>query len=174
MTPAAHGQSATGLVAVAPLMSSPLTSLAPRAISNWSGRGTVTHKKAVASLGQVPPELYPDLLHQILPICLFPLNCLPQQFPFLSLPYPSASFPFLVISSFYPFYYLPDVPLYPSLLLRHVSFVDCPGHDILMATMLNGAAVMDAALLLIGELLLNNGNQFAVQSIRFSTVVQLL
>jgi len=34
-------------------------------------------------------------------------------------------------------------------LQRHVSFVDCPGHDILMATMLNGAAVMDAALLLI-------------------------
>jgi translation initiation factor 2 gamma subunit (eIF-2gamma) len=32
---------------------------------------------------------------------------------------------------------------------RHVSFVDCPGHDILMATMLTGAAVMDAALLLI-------------------------
>ena len=36
-------------------------------------------------------------------------------------------------------------------LSRHVSFVDCPGHDILMATMLNGAAVMDAALLLIGK-----------------------
>ncbi|CAD7680025.1 unnamed protein product [Nyctereutes procyonoides] len=34
-------------------------------------------------------------------------------------------------------------------LVRHVSFVDCPCHDILMATMLNGAAVMDAALLLI-------------------------
>jgi len=34
-------------------------------------------------------------------------------------------------------------------LYSHVSFVDCPGHDILMATMLNGAAVMDAALLLI-------------------------
>lgn len=34
-------------------------------------------------------------------------------------------------------------------LQRHVSFVDCPGHDILMATMLNGAAVMDAAILLI-------------------------
>ena len=34
---------------------------------------------------------------------------------------------------------------------RHVSFVDCPGHDILMATMLNGAAIMDAALLLIGN-----------------------
>ncbi|KAI8143930.1 eukaryotic translation initiation factor 2 subunit 3 [Fennellomyces sp. T-0311] len=34
-------------------------------------------------------------------------------------------------------------------LVRHVSFVDCPGHDILMTTMLSGAAVMDAALLLI-------------------------
>uniref|UniRef100_F7BZR4 protein-synthesizing GTPase n=1 Tax=Equus caballus TaxID=9796 RepID=F7BZR4_HORSE len=33
-------------------------------------------------------------------------------------------------------------------LVRHISFVDCPGHDILMATTLNGAAVMDAALLL--------------------------
>ena len=33
--------------------------------------------------------------------------------------------------------------------VRHVLFVDCPGHDILMATMLNTAAVMDAALLLI-------------------------
>jgi len=36
-------------------------------------------------------------------------------------------------------------------LQRHVSFVDCPGHDILMATMLNGAAVMDAALLVIAS-----------------------
>jgi len=34
-------------------------------------------------------------------------------------------------------------------LSRHVSFVDCPGHDTLMATMLAGAAVMDAALLLV-------------------------
>ena len=34
-------------------------------------------------------------------------------------------------------------------LQRHVSFVDCPGHDILMATMLTEAAVMDACLLLI-------------------------
>lgn len=45
-----------------------------------------------------------------------------------------------------------DVPGFegvPMTLLRHVSFVDCPGHDILMATMLNGAAVMDGALLLI-------------------------
>nr|QCP57270.1 eukaryotic translation initiation factor 2 subunit gamma-like protein [Mangifera indica] len=45
-----------------------------------------------------------------------------------------------------------DVPGYENYrmkLLRHVSFVDCPGHDILMATMLNGAAIMDGALLLI-------------------------
>ena len=34
-------------------------------------------------------------------------------------------------------------------LIRHVSFVDCPGHDILLATMLSGAAVMDCALLLV-------------------------
>ena len=34
-------------------------------------------------------------------------------------------------------------------LLRHISFVDCPGHDVLMATMLAGAAVMDSALLLV-------------------------
>ena len=34
-------------------------------------------------------------------------------------------------------------------LSRHVSFVDCPGHDILMNTMLSGASVMDAALLFI-------------------------
>ena len=34
-------------------------------------------------------------------------------------------------------------------LIRHISFVDCPGHDVLMATMLNGTAVMDAAFLLI-------------------------
>lgn len=37
----------------------------------------------------------------------------------------------------------------PLVLVRHVSFVDCPGHDALMATMLAGAAVMDAALLLV-------------------------
>lgn len=34
-------------------------------------------------------------------------------------------------------------------LKRHFSFVDCPGHHVLMATMLNGAALMDAALLLV-------------------------
>lgn len=37
--------------------------------------------------------------------------------------------------------------------VRHVSFVDCPGHDILMATMLNGAAVMDAAFLLVRRIM---------------------
>ncbi|KAH0775368.1 hypothetical protein KY290_012505 [Solanum tuberosum] len=34
-------------------------------------------------------------------------------------------------------------------LLRHISFVDCPGHEILMTRMLSGATVMDAAFLLI-------------------------
>jgi translation initiation factor 2 subunit 3 len=38
---------------------------------------------------------------------------------------------------------------YRMKLIRPISFVDCPGHDIFVATMLNGAAVMDAALLLI-------------------------
>lgn len=33
--------------------------------------------------------------------------------------------------------------------VRHVSFVDVPGHSQLMATMLNGVAIMDAALLVI-------------------------
>src|SRR5215470_5765622 len=36
-----------------------------------------------------------------------------------------------------------------TMLMKGNSFVDCPGHDILMSTMLSGAAVMDAALLLI-------------------------
>jgi translation initiation factor 2 subunit 3 len=34
-------------------------------------------------------------------------------------------------------------------LLRVVSFVDAPGHEVLMATMLSGAAVMDGAMLVI-------------------------
>lgn len=33
-------------------------------------------------------------------------------------------------------------------LARHVSFVDSPGHNILMATMLNGACIMDSAVLI--------------------------
>uniref|UniRef100_A0A8C5K186 protein-synthesizing GTPase n=1 Tax=Jaculus jaculus TaxID=51337 RepID=A0A8C5K186_JACJA len=42
-------------------------------------------------------------------------------------------------------------------LVRHESFVDCPSHDILMATMLSRAAVMEAALLLIA------GNESCLQ-----------
>ncbi|KAL3508001.1 hypothetical protein ACH5RR_033383 [Cinchona calisaya] len=34
-------------------------------------------------------------------------------------------------------------------LLRHLSFVDCPGHEIFMTRMLSGATIMDGALLLI-------------------------
>ncbi|MGC9111929.1 translation initiation factor IF-2 subunit gamma [Acidilobus sp.] len=34
-------------------------------------------------------------------------------------------------------------------LLRRVSFVDAPGHEILMATMLSGAALMDGAILVV-------------------------
>jgi translation initiation factor 2 subunit 3 len=37
----------------------------------------------------------------------------------------------------------------PTVLQRVVSFVDCPGHESLMANMLSGAAVMDGALLVI-------------------------
>ncbi|MCG2888871.1 MAG: GTP-binding protein, partial [Sulfolobales archaeon] len=33
--------------------------------------------------------------------------------------------------------------------LRRVSFIDAPGHEVLMATMLSGAALMDGALLVV-------------------------
>ncbi len=33
--------------------------------------------------------------------------------------------------------------------VRHVSFVDAPGHEMLMATMLSGAAIIDAAILVV-------------------------
>lgn len=33
--------------------------------------------------------------------------------------------------------------------VRHVSFVDSPGHEMLMATMLSGAAIIDAAILVV-------------------------
>ncbi len=36
-----------------------------------------------------------------------------------------------------------------SALVRHVSFVDVPGHSQLMGTMLNGVSIMDASILLI-------------------------
>ena len=39
----------------------------------------------------------------------------------------------------------------PMELKRHISFVDCPGHDVLMATMLNGVSIMDAAALIIAS-----------------------
>lgn len=41
--------------------------------------------------------------------------------------------------------------LYGMNLVKHVSFIDCPGHEILMATMLNGASIMDSALLVIAS-----------------------
>lgn len=37
----------------------------------------------------------------------------------------------------------------PTLFLRKVSFVDAPGHESLMATMLSGATIMDGAVLLV-------------------------
>jgi len=36
--------------------------------------------------------------------------------------------------------------------LRNVSFIDAPGHETLMATMLSGAAIMDAALLMVSAI----------------------
>lgn len=40
---------------------------------------------------------------------------------------------------------------YDMNLVKHVSFIDCPGHEILMATMLTGASIMDSALLVIAS-----------------------
>ncbi len=34
--------------------------------------------------------------------------------------------------------------------IRYITFVDAPGHEMLMATMLSGAAIMDAAILVVG------------------------
>ena len=42
-----------------------------------------------------------------------------------------------------------DVPGQKCEPLRYVSFIDAPGHEMLMATMLSGAAVIDAAILVI-------------------------
>ncbi len=49
------------------------------------------------------------------------------------------------------YYVEPTCPVHgsPAKFLRAVSFVDAPGHEALMATMLSGAALMDGALLLI-------------------------
>lgn len=40
---------------------------------------------------------------------------------------------------------------YDMVLVKHISFIDCPGHEILMATMLTGASIMDSALLVIAS-----------------------
>jgi len=37
----------------------------------------------------------------------------------------------------------------PLQLVKHVSFVDCPGHEAFMSTMIGGTSVMDAAFLLV-------------------------
>ncbi|MBY9000235.1 MAG: translation initiation factor IF-2 subunit gamma [Candidatus Heimdallarchaeota archaeon] len=37
----------------------------------------------------------------------------------------------------------------PSEVIRRVSFVDCPGHEVLMATLLSGATLMNGAILLV-------------------------
>tara|TARA_Y100000034_G_scaffold83416_1_gene99836 strand:- start:5213 stop:6397 length:1185 start_codon:yes stop_codon:yes gene_type:complete len=42
-----------------------------------------------------------------------------------------------------------DIILEKASKKRYVSFVDCPGHEMLMATMLSGAALIDAAILVI-------------------------
>jgi translation initiation factor 2 subunit 3 len=45
----------------------------------------------------------------------------------------------------------PECPIHkiPTVAIRKVSFVDAPGHESLMATMLSGATIMDGAILLI-------------------------
>lgn len=46
---------------------------------------------------------------------------------------------------------LSPVDSQPMELLTHISFVDCPGHENYMATMIGGTTVMDAALLLVAS-----------------------
>lgn len=54
-------------------------------------------------------------------------------------------------------------------LVKHISFVDCPGHNDLMTTMLNGTAVMDNVILLVS---VNGGIQ--AQTIEHLNVVKLM
>ena len=42
-----------------------------------------------------------------------------------------------------------DIILEKNKKKRYISFIDCPGHEMLMATMLSGAALIDAAILVI-------------------------
>lgn len=39
----------------------------------------------------------------------------------------------------------------PMVLIKNLSFVDCPGHEAYMATMMNGTAVMDSAILIVAS-----------------------
>ena len=55
-------------------------------------------------------------------------------------------------------------------LLRHLSFVDYPGHDILMATMLNDAAIRDGALIFIA----GNDNCPQPQTSEYRAVVEIM
>jgi translation initiation factor 2 subunit 3 len=45
--------------------------------------------------------------------------------------------------------YISETKKVPMKLIRYVSIIDCPGHESLMTTMLNGISSMDSALLLI-------------------------
>mmetsp|Transcript_10166 Transcript_10166/g.15894 ORF Transcript_10166/g.15894 Transcript_10166/m.15894 type:complete len:176 (-) Transcript_10166:1980-2507(-) len=38
---------------------------------------------------------------------------------------------------------------YSMNIIKHISFIDCPGHEVLMSTMLNGASLMTGALLVV-------------------------
>ncbi|KAJ3334058.1 hypothetical protein HDU93_008225, partial [Gonapodya sp. JEL0774] len=67
----------------------------------------------------------------------------------IKLGYANAKVPYFGVRAPMGYIFRGDIKLKLHLQPSHVSFVDCPGHDILMATMLNGAAVMDAALLLV-------------------------
>ncbi|XP_060186031.1 eukaryotic translation initiation factor 2 subunit gamma-like isoform X4 [Lycium barbarum] len=67
---------------------------------------------------------------------------------------------------------LPGFECCRSKLLRHVSFVDCPGHDIIIATMLNGAAIMDGALSLMQPLTSENLAAAAIMRLQHIIILQ--
>ena len=61
-------------------------------------------------------------------------------------------------------------------LVRHVSFVDYPGHNVLLATMLNGTTIMDAVLLIIAANETSpqsqtTEHQFAVEILKLSKIL---
>lgn len=55
-------------------------------------------------------------------------------------------------------------------LIKHISFVDCPGHDSFMSTMISGASVMDAVILVISA----NDTCPQKQTLEHLKVVELL